>query len=718
MEIKMSYDQNFVKLINGLKGKYPEELFKIDGISDDQLDIAKFSKKFMESDNTSNASIDANGNVSEINIVTYNKEVNKPITKLNGYFLMWKQLKNTFDLTTANTAVESAINGDIYVHDSTNFNLPYCFNYTAYDIVLNGLPSWTGIGVKTAPKTLLAYTEQVKNFLINAGSQQMGATGVADFLVFASYFIERNLRGIHVEGGLNKDDFAGREELFEQRVWEDAKQTLTTWIYNINDNYRADQTLFTNVSLYDRYFLENLLSEINMTEAPYQLDIEIVIKTQELFVDIMNDELQRTPLTYPVTTASFSRYDEKDITITFDDDTTEKYDQFSKVNKKYGIVDKSVLAETIVEGDVVDRRTVKSIDIVVGEKNILRDKDFVRYIAKENLPYQFINMFNGESSVLSSCCRLRSNMNEFENEKFGSIGGSGSAKIGSIGVGTINLPRVAFKLKNGTVTSLEDEIRRLTELTIKINYARRMLITDKINRGMLPVYTDGYMILNRQFSTTGVIGGYEFSKIMGNTVLEQSGIDDQLTILKTIRETQDALRKDDMYKDVPFNVEQIPGESTSSKLASKDVVMGLNTIGLKLYANQFIPLQERSNLFDRIRIAGIIDSSDYLNGGSILHINADSRIDSIEKMEDMIHMVAKAGVSYWAINFDLIYCTDCNTFEIKTDNSGECKSCGSENVASYIRVVGFLTKVESWSDVKQLEDYNKRQMYKGIEFNK
>jgi ribonucleoside-triphosphate reductase len=318
MQLNINYDHNFVELWNRINNKYPEALLKIDGISEEQLDIGAFSKNFMSSDNTANASIDANGNVAHISMATYNKEVFKPLSKLNGYYLMWKEIKKQYDLKTANEAVDRAVSGDIYVHDGTNFSLPYCFNYTAYDIVLAGLPSWTGIAQTKAPKTLKAYVRQVINFLIAAGSQQMGATGIADFLIFFSWFVQRALEGVYIEEGLDVSIFKTRED-FEKAVWNHAKSELTSFIYDINFNYRSDQTLFTNVSLYDNYFLENLLSEIKMPEMPYAIDRSVVMQVQYMYMEIMNEELRRTPLTYPVTTATFTRYNKEEITFVFED---------------------------------------------------------------------------------------------------------------------------------------------------------------------------------------------------------------------------------------------------------------------------------------------------------------------------------------------------------------------------------------------------------------
>jgi anaerobic ribonucleoside-triphosphate reductase len=81
-------------------------------------------------------------------------------------------------------------------------------------------------------------------------------------------------------------------------------------------------------------------------------------------------------------------------------------------------------------------------------------------------------------------------------------------------------------------------------------------------------------------------------------------------------------------------------------------------------------------------------------------------------MKEMIFNVEKAGVSYWAINFDMVYCNSCKRFDIDEHGKHKCKFCGSTDIDRYIRVVGFLTPVKSWSEVKQNADYENRQFYK------
>lgn len=111
---------------------------------------------------------------------------------------------------------------------------------------------------------------------------------------------------------------------------------------------RGNQSPFTNVSIYDDYFLDSLLPGYSYDgKIPNK---EIVKKIQELFVDIMNKEMKRTPVTFPVTTACFS----------------------------------------------------------IDEDGSIQDEEFLKFISEKNLEFGFINLYCGKSSTLSSCCRLRS----------------------------------------------------------------------------------------------------------------------------------------------------------------------------------------------------------------------------------------------------------------------------------------------------------------------
>ncbi len=655
MKLNFSYHHNFVELWNKLYEKYDEGIFKIDGISEEDLDIVKFSKRFFESDNTANGSVDPNSNVSNKNIISYNTELSKPLTKLNSYYLLWLKIKNEFSLDTADEVIESIISGDIYFHDSTNVNLFYCFNYTAYDIVINGVPDWMGATKTYPPRKLNAFKGQIENFLTNVSRMQMGATGIADLLIFWAWYIQRIFEGYSSEDGMFERNKFRDNKAFEESVYNYSKTLLTSFVYNMNFNHRGEQTLFTNISIYDDYFLEDYLKDISFTEEPSKINKDIVKKIQDQYINVMNDELERTPLTYPVTTVMFNK----------------------------------------------------------DENNEIKDKKFAKYIAEKNINKMWMNMFNGESGVIASCCRLKNDVKSIENEFTNSFGG-GSSKIGSSGVFTINLPRVSKKYDNDV--DIKEKIKRLTSLTIIGNYARRMIIKDRVDQGLYPLYDEGFVNFKKQFCTTGILGGYEFLKNLGKDIQNKSGIKYLQSVLKIINDTQKSYHEYENFENIPFNIEQVPGESACVKLAKKDEILGYNDDGIKLYSNQFVPLQQTANMFERVKTNGELDSE--FSGGSVCHLNMDQKLKSVDDLYNLILSICKTGTIYWATNYNLMYCNDCNSFLVFEKNENVCQNCESENVEKYERVVGFLTPVSSWSETRQKYDYEKRQHYKNNNIKK
>ena len=141
MNISISYEPEFTELFKALKLKYPQELFDLEGIGK-QLDMSTFSKKFFSSSVTADASIDANANVDDVSVIVYNTELPKPFFKLNSYYVLWKELVKLYGINFANYVVESQLTGAIYIHDfhGVAAGLPYCFNYSTYDIMVKGLP--------------------------------------------------------------------------------------------------------------------------------------------------------------------------------------------------------------------------------------------------------------------------------------------------------------------------------------------------------------------------------------------------------------------------------------------------------------------------------------------------------------------------------------------------------------------------------------------------
>jgi ribonucleoside-triphosphate reductase len=374
------------------------------------------------------------------------------------------------------------------------------------------------------------------------------------------------------------------------------------------------------------------------------MNLELVQKIQELFIQIFVKELERTPITFPIQTACFS---------------------------------------------------------VDTEGNVL-DEEFAKLIARYNKSFGHINIYCGSSSTLSSCCRLRSDK---ENEYFNSFG-SGSSKIGSLGVVTINLPKLAFKHEHSiNKDDFYKELRELVVVCARVNNAKRKIVQKRIDSGNHPLYSYGFIDLSTQYSTVGINGFNECIEILGHDILTTEGQELGLKIIHTMNDENDKCAK--LYK-MPHNCEQIPAESVSVKLADKDRFLKINN-RYELYSNQFIPLTTNADMLDRIKLQGLFDK--HFSGGAIAHINVDTQIEDEQQIVDLIKTCAKMGVVYWAINYNLQECANGHIVVGKGDN---CTICNSEIVNNYTRVVGFLTNVKNWNKTRREVDFPNRQFYSEV----
>ena len=267
-----------------------------------------------------------------------------------------------------------------------------------------------------------------------------------------------------------------------------------------------------------------------------------------------------------------------------------------------------------------------------------------------------------------------------------------------MGVVCVNLPQLAFKYKDN-VEEFRSKLHDLVILAQEVNYAKRCLLKTSISKGHLPLYTNDYMDLSKQFSTLGFVGLYNAVEILGYDMTTPEGLQVAIDISADMEKDNDEVAN--KYK-IPTNMEGIPAENTAKKLADKDKLLGLND-RYDLYSNQFIPLSAKCNLLDRIQLSAALDK--YCSGGSIMHVTVDGKINSMI-MNDLATSILESGVKYFAFNYEINQCKDCG--KIFVGKHTECPECGSPSIERYMRVVGFLTKRSAWSDARQAED---RQYY-------
>lgn len=281
--------------------------------------------------------------------------------------------------------------------------------------------------------------------------------------------------------------------------------------------------------------------------------------------------------------------------------------------------------------------------------------------------------------------------------------GAGSTKIGSLGVTTMNLPRLAYKHQLDEDAFFES-LRKLVNDCARINHAKRKIVEKRIENGNLPLYSLGFIDLNKQYSTCGVNGLNEAVEIMGYDILDEKGQEFVIKCLDTINEEND---KNQKQYGSPHNCEQIPGESASVKLAMKDQLLKYQTEGntYELYSNQFIPLTTKADVLDRIKLQGMFDKK--FSGGAICHINIDQQITDSNQLQDLIKVCAKKGVVYFAINYKI---QQCENGHMRV-GSGETCECGGQITNEYSRVVGYIVNTKSFNKVRREVDYPDRQFY-------
>lgn len=356
--------------------------------------------------------------------------------------------------------------------------------------------------------------------------------------------------------------------------------------------------------------------------------------------------------------------------------------------------------------DIMNRRQLKNVYLYHNNCMLFKIQSIVPYETADDSVYcfemenQFEPYFTLPNGIITHNCRLKSDISNLG--YFNSIGGT-ALKVGSVKVGTVNLARIALESETE-----EEYIKNLEDITLLDLMALdrvRYIIKRNVEKGLLPNFSYGLIDFEHLYNTIGFIGVYETMKHFGyikydefgNTYYTDKAYKFGETIFKTIRKVADKFIE--RYNcDYQINTEQIPGESAADKLMKKDKFFygDSNIYDLPLYGNQFIPLGIKTTLQERIKAQAAFDS--YCNGGSILHANIDSPFDNFEKAWKATINIARHGVTYFAFNTKIQVCKDNHAFYGET-----CPVCGKPVDAEYTRIVGFYTKIKSWSEQRKKE---------------
>lgn len=643
MNINIRTKKNFQTQFNKMAEKYGEEFLALQGLDEDKLSLTDFIDNFIDSDNVANASVDANANIAQKDIVTLMSEMSKPHQKLLAFNKLYYEMNKKYGFKIANEAMETMWNYGIYMHDfNTATFYHYCFAYDIKDIVEKGLFFIENYNARPA-KHLDSFIQILMEGIAWLSRRQSGAVGLPNLIPYLYYFWSRDVRA----GYYTKDP-----ETYKH-------QQLQALIYRLNQPWvRTDQAAFTNVSVFDHPYFEAIFGGSVFPDGELMIDEEEeIIQFQKDFIDVVNEVREENVFTFPVLTAS--------------------------------LLFKGPLNQIKFEEEDWEEQ--------MGEYGFV-DKNFARWACEASRKWNLFNFFTDSTvNSLSNCCRLKSDVTDLY---FNSIGGT-ALKVGSVKVATLNIARLAYQ-----ATSEQDflvRLKNLTELDLKILDTQREIIKRNVEKGLLPSFSSGLVDFEHLYSTVGVNGIYEAIKTFGYIKVDEFGntsyTDEAYSlgrrIFQVIRNCIDNFSLDKDYK---FNVEQVPAEQAAAKMQSADKYLYPDKVveDLPLYGNQWIPLGIKATILERTKICAAFDS--YCNGGSIEHINIDRPFSSFESAWEMLNWVAAQGVTYFAFNGKVAQCKNFHSFYGKV-----CPICGEPVETEYTRIVGFYTPTRTYSKTRKAE---------------
>lgn len=406
---------------------------------DEQVaDREKFIHDYAHATNASSGSeVDANANVTHKTLATLEAELYKPYTIQLNRARVSRKLKEMFGEEVAKDYLSDIEHHNIYVHDETSLK-PYCASITLYPFLLEGTKCMGG--VSKAPTNLQSFCGSFVNLVYQVASNFAGAVATVEFLHYFDYFARKQYGANYLETNP-----------------KEISQELQGVVYGLNQpaSARGDQSVFWNISVFDRPYLEQMFGNFYYPDGTTP-DLKSVMRLQRYFMEWFRQERHKELLTFPVLTASF-------------------------LTDETGFV----------------------------------DEDFMKFCAKQmSKGHSFFVYMSDSVDSLASCCRLR---NELADNTFSYTLGAGGVVTGSAQVITLNMNRLAQdaqKLGVNVYGYIESQIA----YTQKYLLATKAVYKESIDAGLLPAYSAGFMDIDKQFLTIGVNGLTEAAEALGLTV--------------------------------------------------------------------------------------------------------------------------------------------------------------------------------------------------------
>ena len=636
---------------------------------DDGKDLRKkrdFIKDYIKASNAATGSkFDANANVTRKNIVTLGQELYKENNIKQNRYIMQDKIKNLYGPGLAQQYIKDLESHVLYKHDESGTpGYPYCVAITMYPFLVGGLKELGGVSV--APTDLKSFCGEFINLVYSISSQFMGAVATPEFLIYLDYFIRKDYG----------DDYLSRlDEVVENNT---KKRTLTKVIdncfqqvvhsMNMPAGNRGYQTVFWNIGYFDKPYFEGVFGDFRFPDgtAPKW---ETLSWLQKHFMNWFNEERNHYILTFPVETMA----------------------------------------------------------LLTDGKDDYADKEYADFTAEMwSKGHSFFCYISNSPDSLSSCCRLRNEIQKEDGHNHTTHQysmGTASVATGSKSVMTINLNRLIqdaarayFKEEKGVdlepgkplskdsydkdalYKRISEAVTAETERVHKYQIAFNEIIKDFLKADMLDVYKAGFIDMKRQYLTIGVNGMTDAAEFLG---LEISPNDEYKEFVNNLLETINVSNRKDRTKEAMFNTEFVPGENLSGKNYNWDRKDGYFVSPKhNMYSSYFYnPEDDSLSMIDKFKLHGD-EYVKYLDGGSALHMNIAEHL-SKKQYRQLLNTAAHYGTNYFTFNCRNTVCNDCGY--ISKDTLTVCPKCGSTNLDYLTRVIGYLKRVSSFSEMRQEE---------------
>ncbi len=387
---------------------------------------------------------------------------------------------------------------------------------------------------------------------------------------------------------------------------------------------------------------------------------------------------------------------------------------YGDCQKEMDMVNKAFI-EIMIEGDANGR----GFQYPIPTYSITRDFDWsetennkllFEMTAKYGTPYfsNYINSDMNPSDVRSMCCRLRLDLRELR-KKTGGYFGSGES-TGSIGVVTINMPRLGYLSKDEN--DFYARLDKIMDIAARSLKRKREVITKLLDEGLYP-YTKRYLgTFNNHFSTIGLVGMNECSlnaKWLRCDLTDKRSQDFAVDVLNHMRNRLSDYQE--MYGDL-YNLEATPAESTSYRFAKHDVEQFPDIITASrngdapYYTNSsHLPVGYTEDIFTALDVQDRLQT--LYTSGTVFHAFLGEKMPNWKAAANLVKKIAE--------NYELPYYTISPTYSVCTDHgyiAGEeyaCPICG-KSTEVYSRITGYYRPVQNWNTGKA-EEFKERKTY-------